>query len=205
MSADSVPETKIVLVGAQGVGKTCIVSRAITGQFDPSVKATVGACYACKLVEVKDKTIKLQIWDTAGQERYKNMVPMYYRNARIAVVVFSVIDELSLEAVDFWVNSVNAGTSPQPALFIVGNKIDCEAEQRKITTEQGKEMAAKFDAEYFEVSALTGKNIEEMMQRMGEVALKKVEEDEQQSNNTTVIINPGTRPGKVGKPKPCCQ
>lgn len=37
---------------------------------------------------VNEATIKFEIWDTGGQERYPSLVPMYYRRAIAAIVVY---------------------------------------------------------------------------------------------------------------------
>ena len=191
------PEAKVVLLGTTMVGKTSIVTRVTSNEFDPSIKPTIGACYASKTFTLPDgKSVKLQIWDTAGQERFKTLVPMYYRGSKVAIIVFSVIDSASLNEVSFWANGVKAGASPPPALFVVGNKIDLESE-RTVSTEQGKEIANQFNAEYFEISATTGANLEEMINKVASVALSQVKDDTPQPS-VTVIKSDGK--GKQG----CC-
>lgn len=186
MSAqDQCPEAKVVLLGTTMVGKTSIVTRVTSGEFDESIKPTIGACYASKTFEIDGKSIKLQIWDTAGQERFKTLVPMYYRGSKVAIIVFSVIDEQSLSEVSFWANGVKAGASPPPALFVVANKIDLQ-DERKITTEQGQEVASQFGATYFEISANTGANLDEMINKVASVALSQVKDDTPQPTVTVI-------------------
>ena len=60
-------EAKIVVLGAQGVGKTSLVMRYCKGAFDPSqVTSTVGASFLTKRVvdTDTDTLVRLQIWDT---------------------------------------------------------------------------------------------------------------------------------------------
>ena len=42
---------KIVLVGDGGVGKTCLISRFITGHFESNPGSTNGASYASKTID----------------------------------------------------------------------------------------------------------------------------------------------------------
>lgn len=186
MSKQADPEAKVVLLGASSVGKTSIVTRVTSGAFDPTIKPTIGACYASKSFNVEDRTIKLQIWDTAGQERFKNLVPMYYRGSRVALVVFSVADKGSFDDVDFWVQSVKASSNTPPVIFLIANKIDL-VDHIEVTTEQGKEIAEKWGAEYFEVSAVTGTNVDDMIQRLAQVALDQVREEPRQGQAAVQI------------------
>lgn len=199
MTREAVPEAKVVLLGTTMVGKTSIVTRVTSGEFDPSIKPTIGACYASKSFDVGDRTVKLQIWDTAGQERFKTLVPMYYRGAKVAIIVFSVTDQASLAEIEFWANGVKAGASPPPILVIVANKIDL-AEERVVTEAQGREVAQKWNAEYFEVSATTGANLDTMINRVAEVALGQVKDDKME---TTVVTIKREKNGKKGA-KGCC-
>ena len=62
---------QIVLLGDANVGKSSIVTRFITEQFDTEIKNTVGAAFVTKTVETDGQSVKFQIWDTAGQGSLK--------------------------------------------------------------------------------------------------------------------------------------
>lgn len=60
-------EAKIVVLGAQGVGKTSLVTRYCKGAFTPAqTTSTVGASFMAKKVvdSDTDTVVRLQIWDT---------------------------------------------------------------------------------------------------------------------------------------------
>lgn len=195
-SDTSIPEAKVVLVGATMVGKTSIVTRVTSGEFDQEIKSTIGACYASKSFVINERTIKLQIWDTAGQERFRTLVPMYYRGAKVAIIVFSVDDLKSLDDVEFYADGIIDVAPPPPIIVVVANKIDL-ADRRCVTREQGETVAKKYNAEYFEISAQTGVNLDKMIQRVAEIAITQVNDEVE----STVVIN--TTPQK--KKKNCCK
>jgi small GTP-binding protein len=123
--ADSSIDSKIVLLGASGVGKTCIICRAVSNEFDADMLNTVGACYTLKQVELQTGVlVNLQVWDTAEQERFRTLAPMSYRGAIAAILVFSIVDEMPLPAVEDWTQEIKSQTDNMPVLFIVGNKMD---------------------------------------------------------------------------------
>lgn len=72
------------------------------------------------------RVFKLQIWDTAGQEKYKSIAKIYYKDAKIAILVYDVTDERSFIAMQEWAESVFSITSKDILLAVVGNKTDLE-------------------------------------------------------------------------------
>jgi Ras-related protein Rab-11A len=60
-------QLKIVLVCDSGVGKSNIISKFTKNEFNFESKTTIGVEFASKVVNIDDKSIKVQIWDTAGQ------------------------------------------------------------------------------------------------------------------------------------------
>ena len=58
---------KVILVGAQAVGKSSILCQLINSQLPTSYQATVGIDYHTYTSTVNNKNYSLQIWDTAGQ------------------------------------------------------------------------------------------------------------------------------------------
>jgi small GTP-binding protein len=167
-------DAKIVLLGAASVGKTCIICRAVSNEFDEEMPNTIGACYTAKQVEIGTTTVSLQIWDTAGQERFRTLAPMYYRGSIVALLVFSVVDEASLNDVRSWAEEMKGQVDEMPALFVVGNKCDL-IDERKVETSTAEGLATELKATYFEVSAKSGTGVDELFLSVAEVSLKKLQ------------------------------
>ena len=49
---------------------------------------------------------KLQIWDTTGQEKYRSIAKIYYRDAKIAILVYDVADPQSFISLQSWAEEV---------------------------------------------------------------------------------------------------
>ena len=90
---------KIVLVGDSSVGKTCIFMRLVDNSFKTTLP-TIGAVSRTIMFNIKEKQVQIDLWDTAGyiyiyiyiyrQEQYRSMVPMFYKNAHGALVIFDI-------------------------------------------------------------------------------------------------------------------
>lgn len=158
----SIRSEKVVILGASQTGKTSIVQRILTNRFQSDTEATVGASFFTKTVSIDDKTIKLDIWDTGGQERYRSLAPMYYRDARAAVIVFDVTSTESLDEAADWINEFTSQCSGETVLFGAANKIDLVSE-RKIDAETIKEFQFRHQIEMIhETSALSGVGIKDL-------------------------------------------
>ena len=160
-------EAKVVLLGATSVGKTCIVTRATSDFFDPEQVSTVGASFSAKTVESDDCRVTLRIWDTAGQERFRSLAPMYYQGSQAAIIVFSIDSNDSFEEASQWVEELKNHFDQMPHLYLVGNKADL-IDRRLVTVENAQERADKMGATYFETSAKTGQNVEELFASIAE-------------------------------------
>ena len=104
-----VPKCKVVLLGESGVGKTCMVTRYISGIFEQSVVSTNGATFARKLINYPNlrKSLLLDIWDTSGQERYRSLTKIFYKDAAIVVLVYDTTSKRSFEEMtNYWYNEL---------------------------------------------------------------------------------------------------
>jgi small GTP-binding protein len=160
-------EAKVVLLGATSVGKTCIVTRATSDFFDSEQVSTVGASFSAKTIETDDCRVTLRIWDTAGQERFRSLAPMYYQGSQCAIIVFSLDSADSFTEAAQWVEELNSHFDEMPILYLVGNKADL-VDSRKVSVEEAQERADKIGAIYFETSAKTGQNIDELFVSIAE-------------------------------------
>lgn len=169
MSDDEIA-VKVVLLGESGVGKTAILNRYIGNTFIENQPQTIGANFQQKVESYQGRKITLSIWDTAGQEIYRTLTPMYYRDAHMALIIFSVVDKISFDAVEEWVNQVKT-SSPDVIMIICGNKDDIQ--ERAVTFEDGLNMAEKLGVSYVETSALNGHGVDFAFQSLIELYVSK--------------------------------
>ena len=81
---------KVVVIGDTGVGKSCLSIKATKKIFNDEYSATIGFEFCKYNLKIKDTIIRLQIWDTCGQEIYRSLVANFYRNASLAIIVYSI-------------------------------------------------------------------------------------------------------------------
>jgi Ras-related protein Rab-21 len=155
------------------VGKTSILLRYVENTYDAACPSTLQASYLEKRVIIEDGTnnysssdgnaaasrreAQLSIWDTAGQERFHSLGPIYYRDAKGAILVYDVTDRPSFERVRKWTKELRkmVGDGDKICISIVGNKIDLQ--DRAVDTEEAKKYALSVGAAFLEVSAKTGR------------------------------------------------
>ena len=158
------PTLKIILVGASGVGKTCLISSYFKQSFDFQSIPTVAPAYSCSDVKRKDgSTVSLQIWDTAGQERYHSVSKLFFRDSGIAFICFESGDEQSTADVPNWIKRVRE-EAPQCIFFFVLTKSDLHTAEEM---EQIKQDAMTRFAEYnpqqiYVTSALSREGVQEL-------------------------------------------
>ena len=131
---------------------------------------TIGAHFVTRVVELAQGKgqIKLQIWDTAGQEKYKNVTPLYYRNAVAAVCVFDITSQRTLENAESWINDLQNFAPPHIMIVLAGNKCDLYQEE-EVSLEQGQEFAKLHNIEFFQqTSAKENQGINELFSRIAE-------------------------------------
>ena len=107
--------------------------------------------------------MKLGLWDTAGQERFDSLTKLYFNGTVAAIIVYDVTSEFTFQKVKKWVqdlDSYEATSNTKIAKFIVGNKIDLNAEE--VSARQAMEYAEQIGAEFHEVSAKNNTNILEL-------------------------------------------
>jgi Ras-related protein Rab-6A len=156
---------KTVILGDQNVGKTALVQRASTGDFEDQIKSTVGATYTTMTVNHLEGTVKLHVWDTAGQENFRSLVPIYFRDAVCALVVFDLTQIESFRNLDYWVTTLRT-SSPRTVVGIIGNKVDL-ADNRVVPLEEVQEfMNMAKVAFYEETSAVTGQGVHGLFTRL---------------------------------------
>ena len=165
---------KVIVVGNSGVGKSCLSMRAAQNIFKEEHKLTLGTEIYNFKVKINDKSINLMIWDTCGQEKYRSLIKNYYQNSSLAIIVYSVVDQISFDDVNEWYKQIKLNTSADCKIFLIANKVDLP--ERKITTEQGKKYKKDFQFDLFmETSAKSGFNSKELFINGANILLREHE------------------------------
>ena len=157
-------EAKIVLLGDVSVGKTSIASRYCKNSFNDHHINTIGGAYQQqKVVLGNGSMVKLHIWDTSGQERFRAMTNLYYRDAQVAILTYDITNESSFSSIEFWIQELKYKVENENMILcLVGNKCDVNSNERKITTQKGKNFAQDNNMIFFETSAKTGEGVKDL-------------------------------------------
>ena len=159
---------KIVLIGESGVGKTSIIKRYIDNIFEENIEPSLGGSFFAKDLIVNDgEKLTFDIWDTAGQERYRSLTQIFYKNAKVAILVYDITRQNSFnELIKFWYNKVKENTSSDIILVLVANKSDL-AELEEVNEEDAKKFAKERNIDFFSVSAKKDYGIKELFTHIG--------------------------------------
>eukprot|EP01065_Artemidia_motanka_P033415 TRINITY_DN4040_c0_g1_i1.p1 TRINITY_DN4040_c0_g1~~TRINITY_DN4040_c0_g1_i1.p1 ORF type:complete len:228 (+),score=47.75 TRINITY_DN4040_c0_g1_i1:62-685(+) len=151
---------KYIIIGDMGVGKSCLLHQFTERSFLTDSPHTIGVEFGTRVVEVGDKSIKLQIWDTAGQERFRAVTRSYYRGAAGAVMVYDVTRRQTFNHITSWLSDARDLTNPNTVMMLVGNKVDLD-DRREVSYEEATRFAEEHHLLFLECSAKTGQNVEE--------------------------------------------
>ena len=165
--------TKVVIVGESGVGKTCIIERFCENKFTQATVSTIGAANASAKVTVGDTTLDLDIWDTAGQELYRSLNKIFYKNAKIAILVYDITKKTSFEEMkNYWFEQIKKVNGDDAVIGIAGNKCDLY-DKEEVSEDEAKEFANQNDCVFQLTSAFSGSGVKELFQLLGEKLIQK--------------------------------
>jgi small GTP-binding protein len=151
---------KVIIIGDSGVGKTNLLTKFCDGVFKDSYVATIGVDFKIKTISVDDSKIRLQIWDTAGQERFRNITQTYYKGASGIILAYGVNNKQSFKNIGSWIKQIESNASETVSKILIGTKADL-ADDREVEEEEARRLAEKHNMLSLEVSAKTGRNVEE--------------------------------------------
>lgn len=162
---------KVVFIGDTNTGKTSLINFAADKHFTEDVAPSISSRTLAVEIKIDDFVSTLSLWDTPGQDMYQSMSKIYVREAEAVVIVFDLTNPDTFESVDSWKEFVQ-DVLPDTNYFIVGNKIDL-SDQRKVENKDAINLAAELNACYFEVSALSGEGIGELINEIAKTIVTK--------------------------------
>ena len=117
---ENVPVIKVVLVGESGSGKTSIMNRYLRGLFKENVATSLSAIGESKKISSSNgEEVILNIWDTAGQELYRAINTIFYRDAKIILIVYDITNKKSFDEIKaYWFNQVKTQCDEKSRKFV---------------------------------------------------------------------------------------
>ena len=191
-------DLKILVVGKSYVGKTCFVNQWIKNKFEDTYKATIVSEYSAKVYKYDNKLYKINLWDIAGQDHFANVTKTFSKDAHGCITICDAKVPNTLEETLKWKQSLDdsevfsdGGKLPN---ILIQNKADLLTDYEIKDMTQLKEFSRNnhFD-DCFKTSAKTGYNINESMDKLIDIIIKRINaisEKEMNSNRNTVSIDP---------------
>ena len=158
---------KLNLVGDVGVGKTSITNFFVHGKPTLDYISGLSVSFYTKSLKLKNHEIKLQVWDFVGYTP-KLLSDSELRSTRGIFLVFDLTREETLEEIEKWLEVINRDAPEGTIIFLLGNKADL-AKERIIFREIAHSLISRYGLDgYFETSAKSGHNINEVFAMMAE-------------------------------------
>jgi small GTP-binding protein len=162
---------KIIIAGDGGVGKTTLLRRIATNNYEPQ-SMTLGLGHEEWIIHENSDVIHLICWDLGGQEQFQMIHHMYSTGTHGYVFAYDCTRPRTLWNIPLWIENLKLG---QPKIdeipkVLVGMKGDLGSQVEKTAV-------AEFLDEYHFVahyltSAKTGLNVSELFDNFGRMIHK---------------------------------
>ena len=199
---------KMVICGEIGVGKTCLYTRINNLEYNPEPQTTSND-YQRKTIKKGNKTINIEFWDTAGQEKYYSLNRIFFKDAKIAIIVYDITRRKTFEKLkDFWINEIKSHSKDLSIIGIAANKSDLYGEE-EVNEEEARNFAVSVGALFKLCSALNNEGINELVDELVDKFLDSVYNIKKDDLNENTKQNEVQKEFKLNgnytkKDKKCC-
>ena len=187
---------KTILVGEEGVGKTCLMARFCPDMHVENPIRTKGFAHATKEVTVLQQSVRIHIFDTAGTERYRSLAKSHFYNADAVVIVYDITQQKTFDELQFWLEEIRNYAPEQALLAVVGNKEDLIARE-VVSVAKAEKLARKINASFTKTSAVTNLGVHALFTDIA----KRYLETSALHKPTSIKLKPRRSPTKQ---KRCC-
>lgn len=155
---------KISVIGDGAVGKTSLIKKFTKGTFEKDYIKTIGAQFSRFEKVIEDDIVNLVFWDIAGQEDFDFLQPIFYKESKASIVVYSLeeneLGKISFDHVKIWVQNLRKYCGEIP-MVLFANKVDL-VEEDDLNLLDIKNLAEKYNFISFSLtSANTGQGVDE--------------------------------------------
>ena len=157
---------KLIIIGDHCIGKTSIALRKRDNIYDTIYNPTIGVDFFYYRTNVNNIPVKISVWDTAGHDNYRNIIKLYFKESQGAVLVYDITNRNSFLNLKNWIIQLNENEF-NGKVILVGNKCD-SVNERRVTTEEGEQLALENDCLFIESSSKNNINIDSIFEKIVE-------------------------------------
>jgi len=195
---------KVIVIGRYDVGKTTIINKMMQKVNDKEYTPTMSIDIKNIQFKVNDAIMQINIWDCCSNDKFALNTPNLFKNASIAILVYSINDIISFNDLEIWHNMLKE-YSKDSIIFLIGNKNNIDKE-REVTIEQAEKFKNNNDdiKMFFETSALDCDNIDKLLDN---IAISIYEKDKmleyKEERTITIVKEDLTKKGEKKKKRYC--
>jgi small GTP-binding protein len=154
---------KVVLGGDANVGKTSLIERYCTCEFDPSREMTIGVDFHLYDLKIEKSPLRLVVWDLGGQERFSFARRSFYRGTHAIGLIFDVSNSTSFYNLMRWWREIRE-CAPNTPILLLANKTDLP---RQVAQDEALQVAQAWGTPFFESSCASGEGVDNFFQALG--------------------------------------
>ena len=153
---------KITVIGDGAVGKTSLIKKFTKGTFEKDYIKTIGAHYSRFNKQIDEAVINLIFWDIAAQDDFNFLQPLFYRESKACIIVYSLeeneLGEDSFIHINDWNNELKKYCGDIPVVLFA-NKVDL-VEENDLDIDEIQNIVNKHNfLGYYITSAKTGQGV----------------------------------------------
>lgn len=156
---------RVVVLGAECVGKSAIVAQLISSSFSNDYVPTMVRCHNVT-IDTTDPPLDLEITDTSGSAKHAHLIEQDMKYAHCFVLVYDITNKQSLNEVKEIAGKLQQvrGTKQVP-MILVGSKLDLQ-DNRDVPLRDGEELAKQLGCPFLESSAKDRDKVVEIFTRV---------------------------------------
>ena len=201
----NIPQYKLIFLGDQSVGKTCILNRYVNDEFTENYQATIGLDFQSKNINIGNQDISILFYDTAGQEKFRSLIPLYTRDAKIILLVYDISNKESFIHLSDWLQELTNVNKDEVIFALIGNKNDLK-DSRQVTLEEGQKFAEENNFIFQEISAKENEGFSDLFNNkiFEEIKSKFKPEGQQPKSDRNDIVLNNEEKKETTKKRRCC-
>lgn len=145
---------KLVLLGSNSVGKTSLVTNSTEGKYIQTIEDIYPKSFT-----IDGEMYHLDILDIGGGEDNVTVREQSIEQGQGYMLVYDITLKSSFDDIQSFYDEILRVTEEKKPMILVGNKSDLES-KRKVSQEEGKALARRYDCPFFETSVKNGSNVD---------------------------------------------